>query len=175
MAAIDDLMKLVPPPEHPICGQGDWLAVEKELEIVFPSDYKLYIEHYGQGELCSLFAIESPFGLSSVKEHWRNLFGYYEDWAGDEREIPFPLHPVSPGLFPFGYYGDVNNIAWYTEGDPDTWPIVYCDRAEGFFLLNETPFLSFLLAALKGHAPLPKDVFTDDILHQPFIFRPNLF
>ena len=101
------------------------------------------------------------------------MFGYYEDWAGGVRSVPYAIHPDKPGLFPVGYYGDVNMFAWYTEGAPDSWPIVYCDRAEGFFLLRNTGLVPFLVSVLTGASPLSGVVIGEEFRQVPFAFRPH--
>lgn len=46
---IDRLCELVPPPVNPVYHQGDWEAVESQLGLALPADYKLLIERYGRG------------------------------------------------------------------------------------------------------------------------------
>lgn len=167
---IDELVNLVPPPMNPVHSTGDWVAIVSDLGIDLPSDYKQFIERYGEGVLCSYFDFESPFAFESPRSRLRTLVRYYESWAERGREIPYSLYPESPGLLPFCSYGDVDMIAWYTKGEPDSWSIVYHDREEGCFPV-EMGFLQFLLSVLNGRSPLPKSVIGDEILSVPYVFR----
>ncbi|MFC3450511.1 hypothetical protein [Amycolatopsis speibonae] len=40
MGSLDDLIRLVPPPEKPVVFDGDWQSVEKELGLVLPLGFK---------------------------------------------------------------------------------------------------------------------------------------
>jgi hypothetical protein len=41
MATIDDLVRLIPPPEAPVDATGDWEQVETDLGLELPSDFKM--------------------------------------------------------------------------------------------------------------------------------------
>jgi hypothetical protein len=74
-AAVEELHRLVPPPDQPIGAVGDWEACEQELQVQLPEDCKTFIESYGGGTLCSLFAISSRYSSPqlwkvSVRDWW---------------------------------------------------------------------------------------------------------
>src|ERR1700722_16179271 len=106
------LTKLVAPPDTPPGPDRTWKAVEKEIGLSLPSDYKAFIDTYGTGQITgaegwvvvwnfrdtSLF--KSPLGETlggngSVSQLYRNL-------ARDTNyPAPYPLYPDPGGLFPF--------------------------------------------------------------------------
>src|SRR5262245_9764620 len=117
--AIENLKAFIPPPESPIQNSGDWSAVEYELGVVFPSDFKDLIRVYGTGAFYGRLAIENPlrkWGRDGIREY---LSAYHE--LRDACEYSFPLFPESPGLLPWG--GDSNGhlYCWWTDGAPDVW------------------------------------------------------
>jgi hypothetical protein len=175
---LQELLQLVTPPSEPQNAKGDWKRLESDLGLTLPSDYKQYIEEYGGGVLCTLFEIQSPFGLeahykSSIKDAWRSWAGIYHGW-GDvpESELPFPIYPKVPGLLPWGTYGDVDVLGWLTDPDTSQWHIVYQDQHEGFFELPYSGFVRFLVSALKGETPLPDRAMGEHIMKAPRTFVP---
>jgi hypothetical protein len=170
--AIAELRRLVPPPDIRNRADGDWAACEKELQLRLPVDYKEFISTYGSGTLCSLFAISSPFETPRPREWWTKWAGIYDCWGDVPRALSYPRYPAVPGLLPWGTYGDVDVLSWFTDGEPHEWRIVYDDREEGFFEIPKLGFAEFLLAALKETVPLPKSVFSKELLDLPSVFKP---
>src|SRR5262249_10794441 len=113
-SSIQELLSLVPPAPEPKDAKGDWNKVEGDLGLALPEDYKQFITHYGRGTLCNLFWFASPFNCVdpptrrpvSAREYWTSWAGIYNDWGKTKRDIPFPVYPTIPGLFPWGIYGD---------------------------------------------------------------------
>src|SRR5579885_1277192 len=60
---VDDLIRLAPPPEHPVdAGSPDrWDGVERVLGTALPGDYKRFINVYGTGDFNDLFYVYNPF------------------------------------------------------------------------------------------------------------------
>jgi hypothetical protein len=175
--AVEELRRLVPPPAQPKGAEGDWGACEEELRLRLPEDYKEFISIYGSGTLCRLFAISSPFSSpqllkTTVRDWWVNWAGIYDCWGEVPRILPYPRYPAVPGLLPWGTYGDVDILSWYTEGESEAWRVVYDDREEGFAEVPWLNFSEFLLAALRGAVPLPERIFGKHILNEPHIYEP---
>ena len=172
MAVIDELQSLVPPPSQPKAAEGDWKALESELGVRFPDDYKSYIQTYGSGTLCTYFYIVSPFELlDPPRAYWANWASFYKDMAELGEVIPYPFYPSVPGLFPIGTYGDVDILNWLTAGEPENWSFVYYDRTEGFFDLGNIGFVQFLVSVLRGESGLPTAALGTHVLSKPFVFR----
>jgi hypothetical protein len=69
--AIEELLALIPPPENPIDGSGDWSEAERELGVTFPSDFKELIRRYGTGRFYSDLRIANPlkpWGRNTIRE-----------------------------------------------------------------------------------------------------------
>jgi hypothetical protein len=178
-SAFEKLCSLVLPPAQPRDASGDWNACEAELGLALPTDYKKYISTYGSGYY-SAFDIPSPFtkvspwksGPMSPRQWWLDWAGIYEDWGKTPRKMPYPAYPSIPGLLPWGIYGDVDVLSWYTKGAPDQWQIVYLDREEGFLDIPDIGFAKFLVKALQGTAPLPESVLSRDPEVMRRVFTP---
>jgi hypothetical protein len=173
---MEELRRLVPPPADPIGAEGDWADCEQQLQLRLPQDYKEFIATYGSGTLCGLFAISSPFlsprlRKETVREWWANWAGVYDCWGDVQRPLPYPRYPAVPGLLPWGTYGDVNVLSWYTGADPGQWHIIYDHRGEEFVEVPGMGFSDFLVAALKGTVPLPEPVFGKHVLENPYDFK----
>jgi hypothetical protein len=171
MNLIQEIVKLVAPPDMPVAATGDWKWVEAHLGLVFPRDYKEFLRIYGAGVLCDLFEIVSPFQLiDPPRDFWVNWAGFYKSMEMHGEHIPYPVYPESPGLLPCGSYGTVDVINWHTCGDPDDWPIVYYDRDYGFFQTQQG-LVAFLLSALQGQPQLPQSMMSARDFSLPFSFR----
>ena len=65
---IKELLKLVPPPDHPVetAAASDWSRIEKEFGAKLPKDYKQFIDQYGTGEFANFFCIFNPFTAAAA-------------------------------------------------------------------------------------------------------------
>ncbi|MEU1401221.1 SMI1/KNR4 family protein [Streptomyces sp. NPDC005728] len=108
MTGLEALTRLVPPPEPPVDGHGDWAAAEARLGVRLPADYKLLAETYGWGEFCDYLYLRTPFGTSP-----HNGLERYD------------------GLLVWGTTTDADRLCWRTEGDPEEWPVVVVGRGTG--------------------------------------------
>ncbi|GAA2568063.1 MULTISPECIES: SMI1/KNR4 family protein [Streptomyces] len=81
----------VPPPAAPVDARGSWAAVEAELGVRLPDDYKRLVETYGWGEFCDYLCLRTPFGTSEhngVARQSGRLSGAPER---DRERYPYPL------------------------------------------------------------------------------------
>lgn len=62
VTAIDDLVRLVPPPAVPVSASGDWQQVESRLVLRVPDDFKQMTGHYGRGQFAGFITPLTPFG-----------------------------------------------------------------------------------------------------------------
>lgn len=150
---IDELRLILPAPKRLLNACGDWAEVERSLGVVLPPDYKEFISTYGSGTV-GCIEIVSPLGLTQdVREWWVNWAGFISDLAEYE-EVPYPVYPELGGLLPFGTLGDVDLLAWRTEGDSRLWPFVYHDREQGFLEIKGLSATEFILEAVTQRSPL---------------------
>jgi hypothetical protein len=121
--AIKSLTTLIAPPEKPLEVEGNWQEAEKALGIEFPTDFRELIERYGTGEfdLQSLL-VSNPLSEAGRKEIARGLWTLEQ--LRDALELTWSIHPERPGYLPWGKDSNGNIFCWWTQGEPDNWPIV---------------------------------------------------
>jgi hypothetical protein len=120
--AIEELVAFIPPPAHPIDGDGDWSAVERELGFVFPTDFKHLIWLYGSGAFYGSLFVANPLtagGRAWIRRHSERCRA-----LRDACEEVCPLPPDSPGLLPWGSDSNGHRYCWLASGPPDTWEVV---------------------------------------------------
>jgi hypothetical protein len=102
--AVEELRRLVPPPETPNGADGDWGACERDLGLRLPADYKEFISTYGSGTLCRLFEIPSPFSarVGALGADLRLL-------GGGSTNPPLPALPGRSRPAPVGHLLPVRN------------------------------------------------------------------
>ncbi|NWF29439.1 SMI1/KNR4 family protein [Streptomyces sp. PKU-EA00015] len=122
------LVLLVTPPAAPVDARGSWTAAESALGTPLPADYKRLVETYGWGEFCDYLNLRTPFG---TREHnrleWQR--GRPSGTPDRNRErYPYPLHPAPGGLLVWGTTVDADRLCWFTDGAPESWPVVVWSR-----------------------------------------------
>jgi hypothetical protein len=167
---IEPLKALVPPPAHPseVGTLQQWQAVERQLGLVLPTDYREFIFSYGTGLFADFYRIYNPFAVSAytafIPSVLRTCAGAREIKGKFSDRVPFPLFPDRPGLLPWGNDENGNDYFWLTEGDPDTWKVLSDEvRGDGFqeYGCTMTEFLTGILLgkfdALAGDYPQEED------------------
>jgi hypothetical protein len=105
----------------------DWAAIEEDLGLRLPSDYKVLAEWYPVG----WFRLFAMLRLPDVE--WRFLSEYAVSELNFLREIresgessfPYPVYPEPGGVLPWGSIRSPGLAYWLTgPGDPDGWPVV---------------------------------------------------
>jgi hypothetical protein len=171
---VDDLIRLAPPPEHPVdAGSPDrWDGVERVLGTALPGDYKRFINVYGTGDFNDLFYVYNPFsgvdrrnllwqaGVPGSLEKDEELGRVYPLDSDSEYfhlmraswpDLDLPeLYPEPGGLLPLG--GDKNGgfAFWAAEGAPDEWPLVLYPHALHPAERHPMPLVEFLIRWLSG-------------------------
>ncbi|MCT9010269.1 SMI1/KNR4 family protein [Streptomyces rhizosphaerihabitans] len=133
MSLFERLARLVAVPVDPIDAVGDWLAVEAQLPVTLPTDYKELVERYGWGEFCDFLYVRTPFGGNRHNGlSWQDV-RYQNEWTvpGSKR-LPYPLYPAPGALLIWGGSPDADRLCWLTEGPPDTWPVVVWSRDDDY-------------------------------------------
>jgi SMI1-KNR4 cell-wall len=168
--SIETLKKLVPPPPRPseVGTIEEWQAVERQLGLVLPSDYRGFVFTYGSGLFAGFYRVYNPFAASKYSA----LYSSIERVCSGEREfkrdwperVPYSIYPEQPGILPWGNDENGNNYYWLTDGSPDTWAVLSDEvRGEGFreYGCTMTEFLTNVLEyrckALAGDYPTDKD------------------
>jgi hypothetical protein len=169
--SLQELLRLAPPPQNPVCTgkEKDFLLIENQIGSKLPNDYKEYIRHYGNCMWFRHIYISSPF----YENNKFSLLGWHKQNIQQLRilfESPLPLikYPIFPelnGIFLCG--GDIfgEMIAWITEGYPDNWSIAYFNYDCALFNRYDMGLTTFLLKLVKNE--IHPDCFPCD-LHDLF-------
>ncbi len=161
MNALDELRRVLPPPEQPACVDTSWSRVEEDLGLPLPPDFKKFVSTYGNGRFGKdEILVAHPLTWSNVRDAWSQRASHYHAWADAGFDVPYPIFPDFEGLLPCAMISDVNRINWLTRGAPQHWPVVYFDRDYGFFQdeLNGLSFVDFFLEIVTGTSELMKQV-----------------
>lgn len=173
--SLNRLCQLVQPPDEPLYNAGEWQAVERELGLQLPGDYKRLIEVFGQGvfqghQHLSGLLVTSFFGPTPPATQAEGASAY----LGTLDELTYKVYPGSPGLLGFGAYADEDTIAWHTLGSPDEWPIVYHDVETGLHEFKGIGILDLVVAILEEKSPPHKDgIIMKGEMEGPHTFRPE--
>ena len=166
--AVVDIVALIAPPASPaqVGTPTKWGAVERELGVAFPSDYRQFLRVYGTGYLGRFYSVWNPFGGAEFADHVRLICGYERDSRRQfPQYLPYPIYPESPGFLPWGSDDNGNYYGWLTEGHPDGWPVLTNEvRGHGYRLFRGT-MTEYLVAVFRGEVrplaggyPAPDDL-----------------
>jgi len=128
---LDALTKLLPPPENPSHGDGNWDQTAEILGTSLPSDYVALLRLYGTGGFADEIMLASPFvtdnSAHDLAAHLNFLQllrknGVLEGPPEPKSILPVPIFPEVGGLLPFAIDGSGIYYAWRTWGaTPDNW------------------------------------------------------
>lgn len=131
MSSIGSLFKLIdliPPPDSPMGGNGDWKRFVSANGFWPPEDYRMMIREYGVGTFADWLQLIEPFPqatpfLEVVGNECRVLRdarskkpGAYPDW---------PIWPDPGGMLPWAKTATGDHIGWRTAGKPDAWTTLF--------------------------------------------------
>jgi hypothetical protein len=119
------LVALVPPPPPP--APADWAAVEADLGVALPPDFKALLDRYGGGEFAGEIIVFAPPTLQQwmrdsldTQRETQDLF--LDPVSGE------PAHRVWPepgGLLTWAATGYAISLHWRTGDEPpERWPVV---------------------------------------------------
>ncbi len=143
------------------------MAVEEELGTRLPTDYKEFIEAYGEVSFtgaqgsAGLYIQSFLDGVDFVKSCGMVL--------SEDEMFTYPTYPATDGFLAFGTCEEENMIGWLTLGRPDEWPIVYyqCPQGEAYNLSN-LPVSAFVMSFLNQTSWL----FDNNVLRAEFYTPP---
>ncbi len=154
--AIEELKLVVPPPAQPLEVGSDkaWKAIERQMKIKFPQDYREFISTYGSGRFVfdesGRVEIFNPF----VRLFHENVLSLCENYRAfqigeGKKNYPYEVWPEKGGIIALGI-DDLESgvLYWIPKGKPDDWAILHCSRdnvAEEF----HGPLTSFLARAFR--------------------------
>ncbi|OXM50478.1 SMI1/KNR4 family protein [Amycolatopsis alba] len=151
MGNLDDLIRLVPPPEKPVALEEDWRSVEKELGLALPSEFKALATRYGAGSFDDISLLSPGELVVSARDLLGTAGAFRDDWPD---MVPFALWPEPGGLLEWARTGNGDSLYWLTEGEPEDWTtVVWNPRAgSGRHALDA---VAFLYAYFEGRLDVP--------------------
>jgi hypothetical protein len=171
MMSLQDLVKLVPPPERPLgtCAPEEVRVFQESLGIEFPEDFIALGRLYGSGHFIvwdtqlNIKNVCDPAFQLKVEDEYEYLASLFED------EPQHRVFPERPGWFPWG--DDINgNMYLVMVDDPGAGPLpmavkkrdpIVDEQGEDQTLfIHDMQISTFLLKLVQGWNP--HGVFYDD-------------
>jgi hypothetical protein len=167
--ALDDISRVCSPPTIPgqIPDEAQWQALEGDLGLTLPPDYKAFLARYGsgcfgaqeQGGFFDLAYVLSPGAPDD--NHGQSALRWMRRLTEDIQAIhkrfpdlvPFPTRPADGGLVYAGGTTTQHCFYWKTIGAPESWTIVACDRACDHWFEWNGDITSFLAAVAERRVP----------------------
>lgn len=146
------------------CKKNAWEEVEKNIGIIFPEDYKEFIDCYGEGSINEFLWILSPFSENQNLNSVHKFKEMEESYNSMKEEFPedfkFEFYGRQNGLFPWGITDNGDELFW-NYNDDTIEIVVYASRYVKYviYAMNMKEFLCNLL---KKDIICP--VFPDDFI-----------
>src|SRR5919202_43013 len=116
------LEALVPPPERPVGGDGDWKRFWSVNGFKPPEDYTMLIREYGVGTFAGWLRMIEPFdhtisfvdlAVAACRRH---------NGAAAQ-----PIWPEPGGFLSWARTAGGDLVGWRTVGRPNDWTVTYWD------------------------------------------------
>lgn len=151
---IDQLLQVLPIPDCPIEVDTDgWARVTDLFGQSLPTDYMMFIDRYGSGQIGNWLSVLNPFSGNpniSLKEQFFRLLSSIGTLKKEFPEsCPFPLLFEPDGLLPWGISIDGDIFCWQTKGPSGRWPVVVIGRDSDPQIFS-FPFSQFLAKCITG-------------------------
>ena len=145
----------------------NWEIIENENNIVFPEDYKWFLENYGPGSINGFLWVFSPIcnnlNLNSF-EQYKTMKNSYEFMVNNKLiECEYCFYDNGIGLFPWGITDNGDELYWNYMNEV-TEIVVLSSRYADIFSckLNMTDFLTGLLTKKTECNLFPEDFVLDN-------------
>ncbi|MEU4428650.1 SMI1/KNR4 family protein [Actinoplanes sp. NPDC024001] len=154
--SIQQLLALAPAP-----GQGvdvahprDFPALEAELGLTLPADFKELLVSYGTGRFLD-YLLPYPVAGSGMTLRLNTLLleGHEFSRAMFPEWYPYPIYPEAGGLLLWGGTQHGHNLCWLTEGEPDEWPVIVWQPDDNEYHRYDGNAVAFLTDWLRGALP----------------------
>ncbi|MET8983209.1 SMI1/KNR4 family protein [Streptomyces sp. NPDC004539] len=148
---LEHLRELLPVP--PSGGDAvDWQEVERNTELVFPADYRAFVEEYGGGVINEYLSVNTPPVLDSP---YGDILDKLETTLSDrDQQELSALLGVSdlPPLLPFADTANGDTAFWLRVGSPDDWRVTVFRRQSPYgtsrWTLFDAGMVPFFIAVL---------------------------
>jgi hypothetical protein len=164
----------------------DWGQLYNETGLLFPEDYREWVETYTDIVLDGTLAIKHPgilYGmpardsaialLSPVKEMTDNFstISIIDDNEVTREASKYAYYPEPGGLYPWGASDNGDYCFWKTHPNPDKWIIVITD-VESWWSYSGS-FTDFMVGVLSGNLYCP--IFAEGFPRKPGPLRVQEF
>ncbi|SFA72337.1 Imm30 family immunity protein [Selenomonas ruminantium] len=136
-------------------SREEWLDVQRQHNVKFPSDYIEFIDSYGIGAIDNFLWILSPWtdndNLNFFVNMKKSMWAYQYLREESPEDFPFELYPATDGLLPFGLTDNGDELYWQnTDDNPNLWKlIIYESRSTVYYEYNLS-FTDFLVGLFVG-------------------------
>ena len=150
----------------PMCQgkKNSWEEVEKEIGLIFPEDYKVFIDSHGEGAINEFLWILSPFSknenLNSIEKFESMREAYISMQRQFPEQCPFHFYDGKSGLFPWGITDNGDELYWNFKGD--TLEVLVYEARYARNISYTMGMEEFLCKLLKREIECP--IFPDDFI-----------
>ncbi|MFJ3900933.1 SMI1/KNR4 family protein [Streptomyces sp. NPDC090025] len=122
-------------PLHELTETVDWTAVEADYGLVFPADYKAFVDRFGAGTLgedvfVSVPRVGRPAAALTVDRLPEDTLR--EEGMANWQDASLPDRPDLRDMLVWGESSGADALCWMTAGpDPDAWPVAVWSRHHG--------------------------------------------
>lgn len=135
----------------------DWSAIEDDLGLGLPADYKLLAESFPAGWFRGWVQLRLPERTGDDRPRLLSDFAagqlrsLREFRETGECKFPFPLFPEPGGVLPWGYLRSPGVAYWLTApGDPEQWPVIVATEEGDYWERFDGSACEFLAEVMAG-------------------------
>lgn len=153
MILLENLKRIIPPPETPVFGGSiNWVVIESKYNIFVPNDFKDLISVYGSGAIdgfvwllnpastnCHLNFDKSSYFLSSYRV-------MKEEFPDD---YPRPPYPERDSFFPWAVTDNGETFVWIVSGTPIEWKVGIHSVDQSIEEIYSMGTVEFLISLLR--------------------------
>ncbi len=164
---LDELIAMFPPPEEIYYAGSDeqWQRLERESNLIFPEDYKMYTSLYGSGSFEDFLHIYNPFtdNLPTNLVHLIPIiYDVYEHGYEGRNESAWPFKGFlqERPIMPFARTNNGDELFWHCKSDdPNQWGITINETRSTNWEFYDLCFVDFLVQVYKKE--ITPDIFED--------------
>jgi hypothetical protein len=137
---LNELRKLLPPPDDVPCNDVDWDAIERVMRESYPESFKSFVAVYGALQWFDWLRPLVPYDNMSPEDFRKYLDNVFRDnLEGDIRDakgkpLSVPKFGSPGGWLPFMIGSDGEVYVWNTIGTPDQWGVICVDNCHATVL-----------------------------------------
>lgn len=158
-----DFRKVIALPENR-GKKNSYEAAEKKMKVVFPQDYKEWIDCYGGGAINGFLWILSPFSDNpylNIIDSFTEMRSAYNRMKSDfPKDFKYSFYNGKKGLFPWGATDNGDELYWnIQDGDEE---IVVCASRYAEMISYKMSMEEFLFKLLSKEiecSAFPEDFF----------------